>query len=83
MIRSWENLLAPYNLHLFKRGFSGVDIRPLKNDTVVLVGLVPDGQRYFDYHHSVNDVFESVHKRELELGAASCAALIYLMDQHL
>ncbi len=83
MVRSWASLFEPYNIHLFRRGWSGVDIRPLKNGTVLLLGLVPDNQRYFDYHHSKNDVFESVHKRELELGAAAMASMIYLLDQHL
>jgi len=48
-----------------------------------LVGLVPDGQRYFDLHHSSQDVWENVHKRELELGAATCASIVALLDRHL
>jgi hypothetical protein len=32
-------------------------------------------------HHSPNDVFENVNKRELELGAAAIASFIYLLDQ--
>lgn len=83
MVRAWSFLFEPYNIHLFRRGWSGVDIRPLKNGTVLLMGLVPDNQRYFDYHHSKNDVYESVHKRELELGAAAMASMIYLLDKHL
>lgn len=81
-IRAWNELFEPYNLHTFRRGWSGVDIRPLKNGSTALIGLVPDNQRYFDFHHSANDTFENVHKRELELGAASMTALIYLIDQH-
>ncbi|WP_244311250.1 hypothetical protein [Mucilaginibacter metallidurans] len=49
---------------------------------VVLIGFRPDSQRYFDLHHTAKDVFENVNKRELELGAAGMAALIYLIDQH-
>jgi len=81
-VRSWAALFEPYNIHLFRRGWSGVDIRPLKNKRILLMGLVPDNQRYFDYHHSKNDVFESVHKRELELGAAAMTSLIYLLDTY-
>jgi aminopeptidase-like protein len=44
--------------------------------------LQPDSQRYFDYHHAANDTFEFVNKRELELGAATMASLIYLIDQN-
>ena len=45
-------------------------------------GLYPDPQRYFDYHHSSDDVFENVNQRELELGGASMAAMIYLIDTY-
>jgi hypothetical protein len=46
------------------------------------VGLQPDSQRYFDYHHAANDTFDAVNKRELELGAAAMTALVYLWDSH-
>ena len=46
------------------------------------VGLQPDSQRYFDHHHAANDTFDAVNKRELELGAAAMASLIYLVDQN-
>lgn len=81
-LREWFPLFEAYNIHLLRRGWSGVDIRPLKDDYVMLFGLVPDPQRYFDYHHSQRDVFETVNKRELELGAASLAAWIYMLDSH-
>jgi hypothetical protein len=32
-------------------------------------------------HHAETDVFSSVNKRELELGAAAIAAMIYILDQ--
>jgi hypothetical protein len=48
----------------------------------VLAGFLPDSQRYFDHHHCATDTYESVHPRELELGAAACTALVFLFDQH-
>ncbi len=81
VVTSWLPLLEPYNLFRFRRGGSGVDIRPLKDDRIALFGLNVDGQRYFDYHHTNNDRFENVNKRELELGAAAMSALVYLLDQ--
>lgn len=81
-MQSWEPLLEPYKLHIFKKGWGGVDIGPLKEQMVPLIGLRPDDQRYFDHHHSDTDVFENVHKRELELGAASFASIIYLVDKY-
>ena len=47
------------------------------------MSFIPDSQRYFDVHHAETDVFESVNKRELELGAAALAAIIYILDQEL
>lgn len=81
-VESWKSLFEPYLVHLFIKGGSGSDIAPLKNDNIVLAGLRPDSQRYFDHHHSANDTFAHVNKRELELGAASMASLIYLFDQY-
>lgn len=81
-MQSWESLLEPYKLHIFKAGWGGVDIKPLKGQNIPLIGLRPDDQRYFDHHHSDTDVFENVHQRELELGAASFAAMIYLIDKY-
>jgi hypothetical protein len=59
-----------------------VDIGPLKEKftDIALFGFIPDGQRYFDVHHAESDVFETVNKRELELGAAAIASLVFLMD---
>jgi hypothetical protein len=81
-INGWKSLFEPYLIHSFKLGGSGADIRPLKEKGVVLAGLRPDSQRYFDHHHASNDTFEHVNKRELELGAATMTSLIYLVDKY-
>ncbi len=85
MIKGFKDLLLPYELHKFEKGYGGVDIGPLKDEFegIPLFGFVPDSQRYFDFHHNENDVFENVNKRELELGAASMAAFIFLLDKSL
>lgn len=77
----WLPLLEPYGLNL-RRGGSGADISPLKSQKGLLLGYEPDSQRYFDFHHAASDVFETVNKRELELGAASMTALVYLLDKY-
>ena len=81
-IQSFQKLLSPYQLHIFEKGYGGVDIGPLKDGSVCLVGLVPDSQRYFDFHHAPTDVFENVNKRELELGAAAITSMVYLVDKY-
>ena len=81
-IKEWIDLFEPYGIHEFKMGFAGVDINPLEDGKICLIGLSPDSQRYFDHHHSDNDVFEEVNKRELVLGAASMTSLVYLIDKY-
>lgn len=81
-VLDWKKLFEPYMVHLFVQGGGGADIGPLKNDKIVLAGLKPDPQRYFDHHHSANDIFEHINKRELELGAATMASLVYLFDKY-
>jgi len=80
---SWLPLLEPYNLLRFRRGGSGVDIRPLKDDNIALFGLMVDSNRYFDFHHSKNDIFENVNPRELSLGAAAMTSLVFLIDKRM
>jgi carboxypeptidase Q len=81
-IRSWKPMLEPYGLHDFSQEGGGADISPLAPQGVPLMGYLPDSQRYFNFHHTPEDTFDKVDKRELELGAAAMAALIYLIDQH-
>ncbi|MTB49613.1 M28 family peptidase [Lewinella sp. W8] len=80
-ISTWLPLLEPYGL-TFTTGGSGADISGLKSQGGLLMGFVPDAQRYFDFHHTPADVFEAVNKRELELGAASITAMVYLIDKY-
>ena len=80
-ISSFTSLFEPYLIHSFVEGHSGSDIGPLTSKKIVKAGLKPDSQRYFDYHHAANDKFDAVDKRELELGAATMASLMYLIDQ--
>ncbi|NDP26945.1 MAG: M28 family peptidase [Flavobacterium sp.] len=79
-ISGWKTLFEPYLIHRLIKGHTGSDIEPLTSKSIVKAGLIPDSQRYFDYHHAANDTFDAVNKRELELGAASMAAMMYLMD---
>lgn len=82
-LKGLEPALRNYELHIFEKGYGGVDISPLKKyyEGIPLFGFVPDSQRYFDFHHAPSDVFENVNKRELELGCAAVASLLYFIDQ--
>jgi hypothetical protein len=78
---NFKQYFAPFDILSFERKGGGADIGPLAEQGTALVGLYPDSQRYFDYHHSNSDTFDKVNRRELELGAASMASLVYLIDQ--
>jgi carboxypeptidase Q len=80
-VSGWLPLLESYGLH-FEMGGSGADISPLKSQKGLLVGLRPDSQRYFDFHHTATDNIEAVNKRELELGAAAMTSLVFLIDKY-
>ena len=82
-LQSWVPLLHAYGVYEINAGGGGADIGPLNRLLKTPVAeLQPDSQRYFDYHHARNDVFENVNKRELDLGAVNMAALIYLIDKY-
>lgn len=81
-IKSWKPLLEPYGLYDFSHEGGGADIGPLQAQGVPIFGFLPDSQRYFDYHHTQEDTIDKVSKRELELGAASMASLIFLIDKY-
>ncbi len=79
-LKKFDEFLSPYDLYL-KPGGSGADINPLKSQKGLLIGFKPDSQRYFDYHHTAEDVYSNVNPRELKLGAAAITSLVYLIDQ--
>jgi hypothetical protein len=78
----WTPLFEPYGINAIKQGGGGADISPLRNQNTVLIGYVPDSQRYFDLHHTAQDTFDKVNKRELNLGAGAMAALVYLLSEN-
>ena len=80
-ILSWKPYFEPYYIHLFEGNGSGADVSLLKGNALVLAGLKTDSQRYFIHHHSEMDTFDQINKRELEMGAATMAVLVYLTDK--
>lgn len=81
-IQSWQPLFVKYGVYDFSSGGGGADIDDLKTTGTPLLGLEPDSQRYFDYHHTEIDTFDKVNRRELHMGAGAMAALVYLIDKY-
>ena len=81
--RAWLPLFPQNTISYINNGGGGADIGPLRKAVgTPTIGFIPDSQRMFDLHHSRLDVFETVNRRELELGTASIASLIYLIDKY-
>ncbi|MCJ7679808.1 MAG: M20/M25/M40 family metallo-hydrolase [Candidatus Aminicenantes bacterium] len=79
--KHWEPLFQRVGLQWLRPGGGGVDIGPLGQSGTLLIGLIPDSQRYFDVHHSALDTIETVNSRELEMGAVAMALLAYILAQ--
>ena len=81
-LKSWIGLFEPYGLFSWDENGGGADIGPLRDQGTFLIGLEPDSQRYFDYHHTAIDTFDKVNRRELQLGSAAMASLVYLLSEY-
>lgn len=81
-IKGFRQYLEPYGIHQFSQTGAGADISQLYDENLVMIGIRPDSHRYFDVHHSALDTFENVNPRELEMGSATVASLIYLLDRY-
>ncbi len=79
-MQGWLPVLKICEIEKVEQGGSGSDIDNIKKARA-LIGYRPDIQRYFDFHHSDNDVIGAVNPRELELGTAAIAVLSYLISQ--
>lgn len=73
--------LAAFGADRVLPGGGGADISPMGPDGVVLVGYLPDPQRYFDLHHTAADTLDRVHPRELELGTVAIATLAWAVAE--
>jgi hypothetical protein len=80
-LQGLQDLLKPSGIVWVRPGGGGADIGPLAGQGTVLMSLVPDSQRYFDVHHSAQDILASVNPRELELGAIIMAIVSYVLAE--
>jgi len=78
-LRRWLPVFTEIGIHRILPGGGGADIGAMRRWNTLLIGLVPDSQRYFDVHHSALDVLDAVHPRELELGAIALALMAALL----
>lgn len=82
LVYPWKEYFIPYGVYDFDQTEAIQDISPLKKLNIPLAELVVDTQRYFDYHHSEQDTFDKVNKRELLLGAVAITQMIFMVDKN-
>lgn len=78
----WKELFLPYGVYDFEQTTAIQDIAPLKKLDIPLIELMVDPQRYFDYHHSADDTFDKVNRRELHLGAVALTQMVFIIDSN-
>jgi carboxypeptidase Q len=83
MASGWKPLLAPYYVDRIEMHGGGADLIDLEKLGVPCIGFEPDTQRYFDIHHTAQDTFDKINKRELDLGGAGIMSMMYLMDKYI
>ena len=57
----------------------GVDIAPLRELGVPCVDLRQDATRYFDFHHTANDVIDNVSRTDLDAATAAYAVAVWVL----
>lgn len=81
-VKSWSALFFPYGIYDFSKKYAGTDVEPLGDLGTPTGELAPDSARYFDIHHTNEDTFEKVNRRELLSGASAMTQLIYMIDKN-
>lgn len=76
-VRQLTAALAPIGATMVASGYAGADIEPMKGAGVPLIGLLVEGSKYFDYHHSDADTFDKVDPEDLALDVGAVAALAH------
>lgn len=72
-------VLEPLGATDVQRGFSGVDVGPMRQHGVPTLGHLVDVSKYFNYHHSPADTIEKIDPAHLSQNVAVMATLAYVL----
>jgi Zn-dependent M28 family amino/carboxypeptidase len=80
-LRPLRDILRPIGATVFRSSeySPGADIEPLVEGGVPGIGIMADGRKYFDYHHSAADTLDKVDPQELRENAAAMAVMGYAL----
>jgi len=76
-----RDILRPVGSTVFRstEHSPGSDIDPLVEAGVPGIGIIQDGRKYFDYHHSAADTLDKVDPQDLRENAAAMAVMGYAL----
>jgi Zn-dependent M28 family amino/carboxypeptidase len=76
-----RDILRPVGSTVFRstEHSPGSDIDPLVEAGVPGIGIIQDGRKYFDYHHTAADTLDKVDPQELRENAAAMAVMGYAL----
>lgn len=80
-LRPLVDILRPVGSSVFRTAdrSPGSDIAPLVEAGVPGIGIIQDGRKYFDYHHSAADTLDKVDPRDLRENAAAMVLMGYVL----
>jgi Zn-dependent M28 family amino/carboxypeptidase len=80
-LRPLADILRPVGATVFRWSeySPGSDIDPLVEAGVPGIGIMADGRKYFDYHHTAADTLDKVDPQELRENAAAMAVMAYAL----
>jgi len=78
-LHSFLDVLQPVGSTLVRstNASPGSDIEPLVEAGVPGIGILQDGRKYFDYHHTAADTLDKVDPQQLRENAAAMAVIAY------
>lgn len=80
LTQALHGALAPLAIALDEgQSRGGVDISPLRQLGVPFVDLRQDATRYFDFHHTANDVIDNVSKDDLVAATLAFATAVWVL----
>jgi carboxypeptidase Q len=72
-----QDILRPVGATVFRSAehSPGSDIEPLVEAGIPGIGIIQDGRKYFDYHHTAADTLDKVDPQDLRENAAAMAVM--------
>ncbi len=83
-VKDLQRYLPLFELLGLKRlssGGGGADIAPLIEIGVMGLSVNPNGERYFDFHHTNADTVDKIKPGDLERNAANMALMAYILAE--